>query len=151
MPEGPGALQPMSAVASALLLDGLTAYEIETLNTPAALAPARAAQALRDARDQDTGVVLVERGTPLAVTRFNAQPPGIVQVGGVYTPPTRRGRHDARRVVALHLAQARRQDVRQAVLFSANDAASRAYRALGFRRIGKWSLILLRAPQRIGN
>ncbi len=82
--------------------------------------------------------------TPLAMTGFNARLPDIVQVGGVYTPPDLRGRGHARRAVALHLAAARDAGIRRATLFSGSDMASRAYRSIGFRQIGDWTLLIFR-------
>jgi predicted GNAT family acetyltransferase len=37
--------------------------------------------------------------------------------------------------------------VQRAVLFSASEQASNAYRALGFSQIGQWTLLLLANPQ----
>jgi predicted GNAT family acetyltransferase len=88
-------------------------------------------------------VVLWHDGQPVARTGFNAQCPGIVQIGGVYVPPPLRGRGYARTAVALHLAQAASRGVTRATLFSASDMAARAYRAIGFHQIGDWFLGLL--------
>ncbi len=75
------------------------------------------------------------------MTNFNAALPAIVQVGGVYTPPDFRGQGYARRAVALHLEQAREAGVREAILFAANPAASRAYEAIGFTQIGGYRIV----------
>ena len=56
----------------------------------------------------------------------------------------------ARRVVAAHLAQARAAGVRTAILFTSDPAAARAYRAIGFQRIGDYTLALMPAPVTIG-
>ena len=69
----------------------------------------------------------------------------MVQVGGVYTPPDLRGRGHARRALALHLAAS---GAERATLFSASAMAARAYRAVGFRQIGDWTLLLLRDTER---
>lgn len=143
VPDGPGRLVPMTEAPRDTLLAWHLDYELSALNTPPAKASARAEINLRKGCDEGRAVVLMEGDTPLAMTGFNARRPGIVQVGGVYTPPQLRGRHHARRALALHLAEARARGVRQAVLFSASDSASRAYRAIGFRHIGDWTLILL--------
>jgi predicted GNAT family acetyltransferase len=83
------------------------------------------------------------------MTGFNATLPEIVQIGGVYTPADLRGRGYARRAVALHLAEARGKGTARAVLFAANDAAARAYRAIGFQPAVPFTLFLLSTPTRI--
>jgi predicted GNAT family acetyltransferase len=84
----------------------------------------------------------MEGDVPLAMTSLHADLPRIMQVGGVYTPPDLRNKGHARRAVGLHLAQARAAGVGQATLFAAGPAAVRAYQALGFRRVGLWTLCL---------
>ena len=142
LPDGPGQIVPLSEAPADLIRSWMLDYQLATLNTP----PDRAAQRVTSSYDTYTAnrshVVLMDAGTPLAMTGFNAQLPDIVQIGGVYTPPPLRGQGHARRAVALHLAQARTRGVRRATLFSASDTAARAYRAIGFRQIGDWSLIL---------
>ena len=83
-----------------------------------------------------------EQGAPVAYSAFNARLPEIVQVGGVWTPPDRRGRGYARAVVAGSLLEARAEGVRRAVLFTSNPMARRAYEALGFRKIGEYGLVI---------
>ena len=86
--------------------------------------------------------VLIKNGEIVAQTNFNAVMPDAVQVGGVYTPPAKRGQGFARRAVGAHLAEAFAGSVQNAILFSASDAASKAYRAVGFERIGEYQIIL---------
>ncbi len=86
--------------------------------------------------------MLFEDGMPVALTGFNAALADIVQVGGVYVPPPLRGRGLAGRAVALHLAEARARGVRRATLFAASEAAARAYRRIGFARVGTFALVL---------
>ena len=62
----------------------------------------------------------------------------------IYTPPALRGRGFAKAVVAASLLVARDRGSSRAVLFTNNPSAARAYEALGFRRIGDYSLVLLR-------
>ncbi|GIT89743.1 hypothetical protein JANAI62_07720 [Jannaschia pagri] len=90
----------------------------------------------------DSHRLLIVEGQPVAMTGFNARLPDIVQVGGVYTPPDLRRRGFARQAVALHLAEARAQGVREATLFAATDAAVACYQSLGFDRIGDFALVL---------
>ncbi|WP_334194219.1 GNAT family N-acetyltransferase [Pararhodobacter sp.] len=129
-----------------LLTAWYTGFEASALNTPPALAAERGADRADLAIDGDH-VRLFERDeTPLAMTAFNAELPEIVQVGGVYTPPEGRNRRAARSAVGLHLAEARRYGVRQAVLAAASPAACRSYETLGFRPVGQMTLALLHAP-----
>lgn len=98
---------------------------------------------------RDSHRVLCHHGQPVALTGFNAILPEIVQIGGVYTPPDLRGRGYARCAVALHLGEARANGTARAVLFAANAAAARAYRAIGFQRAADFTLFLLATPTRI--
>lgn len=142
IPEGPGELAPLAAADPADMIAWRAAYEIEALGLPADKAGASGARAYRTYIEADSHRVLIDAGRTLSTSGFNARIPEMVQVGGVYTPPERRGRGHARRVVALHLDEARRAGVRKAVLFSASQSASRAYRAIGFQQIGEWTLFL---------
>ena len=90
----------------------------------------------------DSHRFLVVDGEPVALTGFNARLPDIVQVGGVYMPPEARGRGLARRAVALHLTQARAAGAGRATLFASGAAAVACYAALGFERIGSFTLVL---------
>ena len=88
--------------------------------------------------------------TPSSVMRrccysaFNAALPDCVQVGGVFTPPPLRGRGFGRAVVAGTLLLARERGVERSVLFTGPDnaPAQTAYRALGYRDIGDYGLVL---------
>lgn len=147
IPDGPGDLRALGDAPRDVMLAWMTAYEVEGLNTPADQAAARAATALATYLRRDSHRVLMADGVPLAMTGFNAQLPDIVQVGGVYTPPNLRGQGYARRAVALHLAQAAGQGVTRATLFAGCPAAARAYQAIGFVRIGEWTILLFDGPQ----
>jgi len=72
--------------------------------------------------------------------------PGMVQVGGVWTPPDERGKGYARAVVAASLRDARARGVRRAVLFAHDAGAIRAYEAIGFERVGRYTLVTLAEP-----
>jgi ribosomal protein S18 acetylase RimI-like enzyme len=99
---------------------------------------------------EGSGWVLELDGAPVAYQQFNAMMPDVVQVGGVWTPPSLRGRGYGRSVVAGALLGARAEGVRRGVLFTGetNLAARRAYVALGFTRVGDWALIFLQKPAR---
>ncbi len=86
--------------------------------------------------------LLLHKGEVVAQTNFNAAMPDAVQVGGVYTSPALRGQGFARRAVAAHLAEAFATGAKNAILFSASDSASKAYRAIGFKQIGTYQIVL---------
>jgi GNAT superfamily N-acetyltransferase len=136
-------LTPLTAAPRDLLIDWSTAYDIETLGARPDVARAEAPDEVDAWIAADSHRVLWRYGVPVARTGFNARLPGIVQVGGVYVPPDLRGQGLARVAVALHLAEAAQGGATRATLFAASDMASRAYQAIGFRRIGEWFLCLL--------
>lgn len=117
-------------------------------DTPALLASSR--EDVEAGVAEGAGWVLEVEDAPVAYQQFNAMLPDVVQVGGVWTPPTLRSRGYARAVVAGALVAVRAGGVRRSVLFVAdtNLPARRAYAALGFTRIGEWALIFLRHPAR---
>jgi len=92
--------------------------------------------------------VLEKDGELVAKTGFNARLPDTVQIGGVWTPHALRGRGLARCVVASHLLAAQEAGVRTAILFTGdtNLPAQRSYAALGFERVGRYRLLILREP-----
>ena len=149
VPDGPGELVPLAAIDRALLEAWRADYLKDVAGEDADTAPAAAARDIAGYLEADTHRVLLDAGIPIAMTGFNARLPEIVQIGGVYTPPALRGRGHARRALALHLAEARAEGVREATLFAASEAAVRCYAPLGFRRSGSFVLILFRAPERI--
>ena len=66
-------------------------------------------------------------------------------MGGVYTPSESRGRGYARAVVAAALLDVRAEGAGDAILFTDDDnqAAQTAYRAIGFRPIGDYRIVLV--------
>jgi predicted GNAT family acetyltransferase len=80
------------------------------------------------------------------MTGFSARADGAVLVGRVFVPPERRGRGHARRAVALHLLEARAAGTERAVLAASGEAAERAYRAIGFRPVGRAGMAELPEP-----
>ena len=107
----------------------------------------QAAQDINAYKKDDNHRVLLHDGKPVATTGFNASLPQIVQIGGVYTPPDLRRRGYGRRAVAMHITQAKKQGVSQAVLFAANAAAAKAYEGIGFRHTGAYSMVRYDTPQ----
>lgn len=141
------ALAPLDARWRALAEDWRAAYEVEGLGAcpsqAAVTAPATVARWIA----QDSHRLLLEHGSPVALTGFNADLGALVQVGGVWTPPEGRGRGRARAAVALHLAEAHARGAARAVLFAVSDIAARAYAAIGFRPAGQMALVLFDGPQ----
>jgi RimJ/RimL family protein N-acetyltransferase len=130
------------------------AYVAETLGQPiTAETPARVVGEMRRTVEHRSGFVVVaaaEPDVPLAYAGYNAELPDIVQIGGVWTPPAERGRGLARAVTAAALMAARDRGVTDAVLFTSNPAARRAYESLGFVEVGSYGLFLLMEPATIG-
>lgn len=123
------------------------AYITEAMQVPGEDPHTKAAQDVESYIAADTHRVLLQDGSPVAMTGFNAVLPEAVQIGGVYVPPALRRQGLARRAVALHLAEARAKGVGMAVLFAASDHASRAYQAIGFRQVGDFSVLVYEHPQ----
>ncbi|MEL7117571.1 MAG: GNAT family N-acetyltransferase, partial [Pseudomonadota bacterium] len=146
MPEITGTLVPADRVSLDLLIEWRAEYLVETLGE----APDEARRGATEAVDQylaaDSHRVLLVGDEPVAFTGLNARLPSIVQVGGVYTPPRLRKKGYARQAVALHLKEIAKSGVREATLFAASEDAARTYIAIGFRRIGSFSIILFQDP-----
>jgi len=120
------------------------AYEIETLGSPdSSETHERAAQSMdRQIADRQVWVA-IQNGEPVSISAFNAALPDIVQLGGIYTPPSLRGRGYAKVSVAGSLLAAQQRGATRAVLFTGNPSAVRSYEAVGFRRVGAFGLVLL--------
>lgn len=128
-----------------LLVDWRVAYAVETLGAVAGDGlRSTCAGEIRRLVGEGNAFVLRDSGVPVAFSGFNARLPEVVQVGGVFTPPALRGRGFARAVVAGSLLAVRSEGVGRAVLFTerGNEAARRAYLALGFRVVGDYGMIL---------
>ncbi|WP_123876572.1 GNAT family N-acetyltransferase [Fuscovulum blasticum] len=108
------------------------------------------ADRVRDAiAGPDTRLLVGPEG-PLAMAALNARVARMVQVGGVFVPPPLRGRGLGREVTRALLAEMRAEGMSEAVLFANNEAAARAYRAIGFAQIGWYRIAFLRGPFRVG-
>lgn len=148
VPAGTSTLRPATEDDRALVEAWRQAYLVETIHftedEAAELAPGDVDGML------ERGTLMLQiapDGEPVSMTSFNAILPDMVQIGNVYTPPESRGRGYARRCVALHLERARCGGARRAILFASGPSASRAYEAIGFRRIGSFTLLVLSEPQ----
>ena len=118
-------------------------YMVETGLRPAGdMTRAIATSDVANRREKDRLRILLLNGKPVAQTAFNAVLPDSVQVGGVYTPPKDRAKGYGRLAVALHLDEVRNTGAQQAVLFSNNEYASRAYRSIGFEDVGAYTITL---------
>jgi predicted GNAT family acetyltransferase len=136
---------PTELEATGPLREWRIAYEVEAMS--AVRGPAleqRVSQIMHTWRESGNLWVLTLGGEIVAMTGFNAEARGIVQVGGVYTPTALRGRAYARAAVAASLELARSKGATRSVLFTAesNVAAQRAYLALGYRVVGDYGLVI---------
>ncbi|WP_141101903.1 GNAT family N-acetyltransferase [Oceanicola sp. 22II-s10i] len=133
----------------ALMIRWRMAYHLEILGTnPMSVERIATADIDRVFRT-DSYRLLVRDGEVVSMAGINAAAGDVVQIGGVFTPPELRGRGLARRAVAGMLDEKRRNGIRRAVLFAASDMAAKAYVAIGFRRIGSYTLTLFDPPVRI--
>lgn len=143
--------RPLTETDRPLLHYWRAAYLAEVFAVPPAEAAVKARADVAGWIARGSHRMLLKDGVPVALSGFNAMLPGAVQVGGVYTPPDRRGQGHARRAVAAHLAEARAAGVLRACLFAASEAAARAYAAIGFRRSGTMGIAQFEGPQHIGS
>lgn len=131
----------------ALLLSWITDYSIEALGgTPGPQLEQQVAKNWKERLKKDNVWVLLVSGTPCALSGFNAEIPGMVQVGPVWTPPEYRNQGFAKILLSATLSEAFQRGVSEAILFTNNPAADRAYRFLGFEKIGLFRLALLQHP-----
>lgn len=144
--EQPGVgLRVPEAREAGLLVTWRVDYEVEALGAVRSPELERVVQEQVE-RGRATGRLLVLSADAqlVAMTSFNAEARGIVQVGGVYTPPALRGRGYARAAVAASLQLARQRGAVRSILFTAetNHAARRAYASLGYQVIGDYAILL---------
>ena len=131
-----------------LLGDWAYAYDLETgLRKPGKDVRAESEKDAASRIKNNRSRLLIHNGKLVAQTGFNAVLPDSVQIGGVYTPPEFRRNGYGGLAVALHLDEVRAQGVKQAILFSANEYASRAYRGIGFEQIGHYTLTIFATPE----
>jgi N-acetylglutamate synthase-like GNAT family acetyltransferase len=149
IPEGPGVLAGLDVADPAVLCAWRAAYLTGVAGTPPGRAAELGQRDIEQFRAAGRHRLLLEDGAPVAMCGFNAVLPDVVQVGAVYVPPDLRGRGRARRVVALHLAEARARGVGRARLFAVSDQAARAYRAIGFGPADPVGLVLFADPQQV--
>ena len=130
-----------------LLIEWTIAYDQETLSiAPTSTRREQVRSDLKRKINEGTLYVMSDHDALVSKTGFNSEVPGIVQIGGVWTPPSLRGRGYARTIVARHLITARDRGIKKSILFTAYDnlAAQKAYESLGFERIGDYAIMILK-------
>lgn len=129
-----------------VIKEWLIAYHIEALGDEANN-PKLEESIINEIQDKQLSQnrwVLFVNNAPVSLCGFNAHLPDIVQLGPVYTPLSLRNKGFARIAVYLCLTQAAMKKVKRAILFTNDNSAIRAYKALGFQEIGKYRLALLK-------
>ncbi|MBM3532574.1 MAG: GNAT family N-acetyltransferase [Alphaproteobacteria bacterium] len=130
-----------------MLIDWRTASVVETRAADdVSQARAEADENVRRWEREGTLWVLEVDGRVVSMNAYNATLPDMVQIGGVYTPPDLRGLGFARACVAGSLVAARHAGVERSVLFTPkeNASAQAAYRAIGFRVVGEYGIVVFR-------
>lgn len=137
-----------------LLVRWRMAYLFETMDQPDNRDLAKSSRQAIKGQIAEARTWVVEHHNEVVATSSlnasvqNASGTGIVQIGGVWTPPKRRRRGYGRSAVAASLVDVRDGPFQKAVLFTGenNVAAQKAYLALGFRHIGAYRLAFLHHP-----
>ncbi len=138
---------PAQDVPKSILIEWMKSYDIEALGALDNEALEKQVQEHWNLRLQknDSWVLLLDE-TPVALIAFNARLADMVQVGPVWTPPEHRNKGYARLLLAYTLYQEKLKGTKQAILFTDNPAAIKAYLAIGFEKIGHYRLALLEKP-----
>ena len=148
-PKPPGAVVRYATDDdAALLAEWSRDYKVETLGSRPSDLESMAESVASERRFIATGnaMIMTVDGAPVAKANFNGRVPDTVQFGGVYTPPELRGRGYAKAVVAGAIQLAKAEGVTNAVLFTKNPWAMKAYEAIGFEYAADYHLTLLRPP-----
>jgi len=137
-------------VTKNILIEWMKSYDIEALGALDNEALEKQVQEKWNLRLQknDSWVLLLDE-TPVALSAFNARLADMVQVGPVWTPLEYRNQGFARLLLAYTLQQEKLKGTKQAILFTDNPAAIKAYLAIGFKKIGNYRLALLEKPIRL--
>lgn len=148
-PSMPEAMKVVSAqdMSKSILIEWMKNYDIEALGALNDEALEKQVQKHWNLRlKKNDSWVLVLDETPVALSAFNARFEDMVQVGPVWTPPEYRNKGFARLLLAYTLQQEKLKETKQAILFTDNPAAIKAYLAIGFKKIGNYRLALLEKP-----
>ncbi len=145
-PRMPEAMRvvPAQDVSKSILILWMKNYDIEALGVPDNndLNAKIEGDVNRRLKQNNSWVLLLD-GIPVALSAFNARLEDMVQVGPVWTPPEYRNKGFARLLLAYTLYEESLNGIKQAILFTNNPAAIKAYLAVGFKRIGNYRLALL--------
>ena len=129
-----------------ILKKWLTDYHVEALGAdltnPVSVESIN--NSITDALNRDDLWVLEHHNTAISLCGFNASFEDIVQIGPVWTPVDYRNQGYARSAVALSLFEAKKNGINQAILFTNNPAAERAYVSIGFNKVGEYRLAILK-------
>ena len=130
-----------------ILIEWMKSYDIEALG---ALNDGNLEKQVQEhwhlrLQKNDSWVLLLDE-TPVALSVFNACLADMVQVASVWTPKEYRNQGFARLLLAYTLHQEKLNGTKQAILFTDNPAAIKAYLAIGFKKIGNYRLALLEKP-----
>ena len=122
-------------------------YNVEALGECAgqALYDKGKAEMLRRIDERDL-FVLEHQGELVSFCGVGGYLPDWKMVGPVWTPPDKRNLGYARAVTTGSLFAVREDGATHAVLFANTAPAEKAYRAIGFDRIGRWRLDFLLEP-----
>jgi predicted GNAT family acetyltransferase len=85
---------------------------------------------------------------PVSMLGVHPAVAGVVRIGPVYTPPTKRRRGYAGSAVAAASRRALSAGARRCMLFTdlANPTSNKIYAEVGFRRVGAWEEFALDPP-----
>lgn len=129
-----------------ILQEWFTGYALELGEEEPGRAAKEAVRRARRALDQGTTRFMIQKGQPVCMVGTNARTPDMVQIGGVFTPETLRGRGYAGQALAAYLLEFAGTEVTQCILFAASRKAARAYEKIGFNHIGHYHVTMLKAP-----
>ena len=137
-------------VSKTILIQWMKSYDIEALGVPSTNdLEIKVEESLNKRLKKNESWVLLLHGTPVALSAFNARLSDMVQVGPVWTPPEFRNKGFARLLLAYTLQNEKLNGTKQAILFTDNSAAVKAYLAIGFKKIGDYCLALLEKPTKV--
>ena len=135
---------PAHDVTRDILLQWITGYEVEALE---ALKDDQLSERVNKKVDRISSgdcFALVQNDVPVSLVGFNSRLDDMLQIGPVWTPVEYRNNGFARLLLANILLREKAMGIKQAVLFTDNLAAIKAYQAVGFKRIGTYCLALLK-------
>jgi predicted GNAT family acetyltransferase len=137
-------------VSKDVLVKWMKSYDIEALGASKGGSSEKQVEEHESLRFQknDSWVLLLD-GTPVSFSAFNARLTDMLQVGPIWTPPEYRNKGFARLLLAYTLYQEKLKGTKQAILFTDNPAAIKAYLAIGFKKIGEYRLALLEKPTKL--